>query len=201
MKMLPTLCLFLAVLLYGCQEGQQTQEFVADDYTGPVQIDVAGGMETPAANPVYANDLDRLGKLSARINAACRSNYAVVPGANASERNGSIVSIDYGLFDRLSDDGVAVMIAEAIVYKAPQGAPARSVSPTEHRQAVLSGDESAGRIVAMAGFGSGGFAEWLKENKFLTAGASSAHAPDSARQDAFLRGYLAESRAHKLSSN
>ncbi|MHC4867608.1 MAG: hypothetical protein ACYTEX_26355 [Planctomycetota bacterium] len=144
----------------------------------------------PSSNPDssrYTNDLDRLGKLSDRINGVCRGAHAVVLGDD-STASGPVVTIDYATFDRLSDDGAAVLIAEAIVAKSVS--PAERQTPANSQRHVLQIDETAGRYVAKAGFGADGFAEWLAVKKAVGAGLEENSLPDSLRVAAFMRGYL-----------
>ncbi|MHC4867446.1 MAG: hypothetical protein ACYTEX_25520 [Planctomycetota bacterium] len=144
----------------------------------------------PSSNPdssKYTNDLDRLGKLCDRINSICRGAHVVVLGDD-STASGPVVTIDYATFDRLSDDGAAVLIAEAIVAKSESPAERQALANRQRR--ALQIDETAGRYVAKAGFGSDGFAEWLAVKKTVSAGLEGNSLPDSLRVAAFMRGYL-----------
>jgi hypothetical protein len=156
----------------------------------PTMVENPVPKELPSSNPdslKYANDLDRLSKLSDRINQVCRTSHVVVLGDDSVSAGGAI-GVDYGLFDRLSDDGVAVLIAEAMAAKA-KTLPHRQ-SKANAQRFVLQIDEAAGRYVAKAGFALDGFAEWLRAKKATATGLEQNGLPDSTRIGAFMRGYL-----------
>lgn len=137
----------------------------------------------------YANDLERLSQLTDRLNRACGGSYAVVLGGDDSGIPGGLISVGYALFDRLSDDGAAVMIAEAMAA-AGSGSALRMQTQTGSREAILQTDEVVGRYIARAGFGSEGFIEWLNVKKALSIAAVRADdVPDRARITAFMHGY------------
>jgi hypothetical protein len=145
-------------------------------------------VQSEPTQPQYAHDLDRLGQLGERINRACRKSYAIVLGGSNPVGASGTVGIDYTLFDKLSDDGAAVAIAEAIAAKSerPSGIHAQT---RKSERAVLRRDEAVGRYVARAGFGPSGFAEWLEAGKAFVAVSKKNNLPDSERIAAFTRGY------------
>lgn len=145
----------------------------------------------------YANDLDRLDQLTAKVNRACRGSNVVVLGAGDSAAGGGLVSIDYALFDRLSDDGAAVLIAEAIAEKPKSLSPSQTQVQTNTERVVLQADEAVGRYIARAGFSSAGFSEWLKAKKSSTVGLQQNAVPEKMRFAAFMRGYVPESSVRK----
>ncbi len=141
----------------------------------------------------YANDAERLSKLSERINQSLGRSYAFTLGGQTNTAGG-LISIDYALFDRLSDDGVAVLLAQAVASNqikkpSPQANPAITASDRE----ILDIDQVAGRIVAKAGFSSKGFIEWFKAGFLvltnITGENISPVIPYEARFAAFMRGY------------
>lgn len=179
------LCLVCALAAGFCLEGcRKKEEQTSDD---PVS-DKPSEPETKRAE--YANDLDRVGQLTEKINRACRGSYVVVLGADAVTASGSLVSVDYALFDRLSDDAAAVLIAEAIVASHKSLSQAQEQANSERD--ILQADEVAGRYIARAGFSSAGFAEWLEARKVLAANLQQNSLPESTRIAAFVRGYSSE---------
>ena len=204
----------VAVCQQGCTKQEQASGFSA---TAP-KMNVSGQTDNPAVvkvqEPVrtekiisnvitapgikrgrYANDMDRLNQLSERIKRVCRKTCTVTLGVESSSTTGSVISIDYGLFDRLSDDGAAVLIAEAIV--ATKSKPVLS-SQTEMQadtaRSVLQTDEAVGRYVARAGFVQEGFIEWLEARKSSAADLQHNSVPDKARVTAFMQGYSSEAK-------
>jgi hypothetical protein len=178
------LCLTFAVmaglLVYGRDHKQQPFE-------EPAPLKAAA----PApAKAEYANDLDRLGQLTDRINTACRKSHVVLLGAAGPTGGGGPVSVDYALFDRLSDDGAAVLIAEAVTAK--DQSPSQIQGHANAARAVLQSDEAAGRYVARAGFSSAGFCEWLEAGKAFVTDPRGDSLPQGARIAAFMWGYSSE---------
>lgn len=141
----------------------------------------------------YANDLDRLDQLTDRINRACRGSYVVVLGTGDPAIGGGLIGIDYALFDRLSDDGAAVLIAEAIAAKSKSPSPSQMQAQPSIERAVLQADEAVGRYIARAEFSSAGFAEWLKAKKLSVGGLQQNGVPEKMRIAAFMRGYASGS--------
>ena len=140
----------------------------------------------------YKNDLDRLEQLTERINRACRASYVVVLGTSEPSVSGGTVSVDYGLFDKLSDDGAAVLIAEAIAVNSMPPPSSQVQVQTNAERNVLQADETAGRYIVRAGFGSTGFAEWLEAKNSSTIGLQQNIVPEKLRIAAFMRGYMSE---------
>lgn len=169
-------------------EGCRKTEFVGEVSKSSTHSKTA---ESDAEQARYANDLDRLGQLTDRVSRACRASYVVVLGVESSAANSSLVSVDYALFDRLSDDGAAVLIAEAIAAKSMQ--PLEAQTQVNTNRMVLRADEAVGRYIAEAGFGSDGFAEWLKVKQIFAAGSQQNTVPERMRIAAFMRGYLSAS--------
>jgi len=154
-----------------------------------------GGISTPDYLPPmpvragYRDDLDRLTSITSRINDVLRSSYVVVFGDGRPGANSDIISIDYALFDRLSDDGAAVQVVEAVL------AVSDARSPGEHAGRVTSSevlrvDELAGRYVAAAGFKPDGFSEWLRAQRDVSYGRADYSVPARMRAAAFMRGYI-----------
>lgn len=139
----------------------------------------------------YANDLDRLNQLSDRINSVCRGSFVVVLGGDNSSSSGGSISVDYGLLDRLSDDGVAVLIAEAMTASNTKSIPSAQQSQVNITKEVLQADETVGRYIARAGFNSGGFAEWLEAQSISVVNPQD-NIPEQTRISAFMRGFLLE---------
>ena len=141
------------------------------------------------------SDLQRLQNLTERLNLAKGSNYRVVFGLPNGSENTEI-AVDYALFDRLSDDTVAVMIAEEIATREiipsfqPQSVPNPTTGQILQRRDILRADEMVGRHLAAAGFGADGFRDWLENRNFL---ATAPAIPVSAnlRVEAFLKGFEA----------
>jgi len=206
-----SLCFTVTVAV--CQEGCTRQERASGfDATAP-KVNVSGQADNPAVvkiqEPVrtekvisnvipapeikrgrYANDMDRLNQLSERIKRVCRKSCTVTLGIESSSTTGSVISIDYGLFDRLSDDGAAVLIAEAIVAtKSKPVLSSQTQMQADTARSVLQTDEAVGRYVAMAGFGQEGFTEWLEARKSSAVDLQHNSVPDKARIAAFMRGY------------
>lgn len=139
----------------------------------------------------YANDLDRLDRLTERINRACRGSFVVVLSADDSADSGGLVSVDYALFDKLSDDGAAVLIAEAIASRSKSLSPSQIQLHTNTENTILQADKAVGRYIARTGLSSAGFAEWLKE-KNSTMSLQKNSVPENMRIAAFMRGYTSE---------
>jgi uncharacterized phosphosugar-binding protein len=138
----------------------------------------------------YANDIERLNILTEKINKACRGNYLVVFGGERASSGRNVVNIDYALFDRLSDDGAAVLITEAIVPTLKLPSQSQVQKQTDIQKDVLLGDENVGLYVGRAGFKSDGFAKWLKAKEMHAGNLQQANVPDKIRIEAFMRGYL-----------
>lgn len=179
------LCFVCALIAVLCLQGCRKAEPASAD--NPTSDKVA---EPTPDRVEYANDLDRLDQLTDRINRACRGSHIVVLGAGGSAVSGGPVSVDYALFDRLSDDGAAVLVAEAIADRSKS--PSQMQTQADVRRTVLEADETVGRYTARAGFGSAGFAEWLDAKEPLAAGMQQSGVPDEMRIAAFMRGYSSE---------
>ena len=181
------MCALVAVLcLQGCRKKEPAS-------AGNPASDKAA--ESAPDRAEYAHDLDRLDQLTNRVNKACRGSHMVVLGAGDSAVSGGLVSVDYALFDRLSDDGAAVLVAEAIAARSKL--PSQMQTQADTRRAVLEADETVGRYIAKAGFSSAGFAEWLNAEKLLAAGLQQSGVPDEMRIAAFMRGYSSERYSSK----
>ena len=160
----------------------------------------ASGTEEVASQPQYANDVDRLNRLSERLSRASDRWYSTVLGCGSQPAGGGLVSVDYALFDRLSDDGAAVLIAEA-VFNAKRASLANSSNPAsvDSQRQILQADESAGRCMARAGFKHAGFGEWLKARDLYSTQQD--EPSKSMRSSAFMRGYLMEQRRSKIQAS
>ena len=118
---------------------------------------------------------------------------------NTAGEGGGLVSVNYGWFDKLSDDGAAVLIAEAIAAKSRP--PLQSQDSALMRSDMQRLDEAAGRYVSRAGFDSSGFAEWLEARKHLAAGVPGNTVSDGERMAAFMRGYLSQRSIESKQAN
>ena len=190
------ICLLTTIL---CLQACTKQKAVAADKEVPEQItDSKEAVDLQVKKLSYANDIDRLNQITERINRACRKGHVVVLGG-AGIAGSDITSVDYALFDKLSDDGAAVLIAQAITEDKSQPSPqmqnpAPGVTISNSGRDVLQRDEIVGSYIARAGFSSGGFAEWLWANKLLTSGPQQIVVSSEARISAFMRGYSLESK-------
>lgn len=195
---LSLVCAFAVVFcLQGCRKGERASagdpasDMAASSVRGdnPANEKVA----TPAPKRAeYANDLDRLAKITERINLASRASSAVTFGAGGSTAGGHVVSVDYSLFDRLSDDGTAVLIAVAIAAGSRPASSLQTEVQANTARMVLEADEAVGRYVARAGFGADGFAEWLMAKELSATGPQSGGVPEKMRIAVFMRGYQSE---------
>lgn len=156
--------------------------------------------EKSAEYSKYSSDLERLNILSERVNRVLRANYVVVLGSSQTATGGCI-NIDYSLFDKLTDDAAAVLIAEAI-EKSKAGA-ADNLNPLNQNQSnnnldkrILQIDETAGRTVAAAGFGSDGFTQWLESKEIFDLSYEN-RVSNSQRLAAFMRGYILAKKQDK----
>lgn len=177
---------FAAILcLQGCRKQEPASAY------NPASDKVAEPDSEPVPEKAqYANDLDRLGQITDRVNRACRGSHMIVLGSGDSALSGGLVSVDYALFDKLSDDGAAVLIAEAIAAKSRSPSPSHLQAEDIMEKVILQADEAAGRYVARAGFVPAGFTEWLEAKKSPTADLQQQNGvPDKMRIAAFMRGY------------
>lgn len=174
-------CSILVVLLSGCNNDGKSKD------TGHQNLEAN-------SKPGYANDMERLQILTDRINNSIFGNYVVVFGNTVGQQS-NMLGVEYSLFDRLDDAGVAVMIAEAILSKRFESE--KKPLTTDRTQMDASLDENticqidllAGKAVAKAGFGSEGFSKWL------LAGSSqnipgNFKVPANIREANFMKGYL-----------
>jgi hypothetical protein len=178
----------MIICIIGCREKETA---VAADIA-PDEQDSNRAAEPGLKRAEYENDIDRLARLSERINRACRASYVVVLSAGESAMVGGTVTVDYTLFDKLSDDGVAVLVAEAIAAKSIPLSSSQMQIQTNTERVILQVDETAGRYVVKAGFRSAGFAEWLDAKKLSTMGLQEGRVPEKMRIAAFMRGYTSE---------
>ena len=191
----------VALCVQSCRERQSARSHNPEN---------RGVSEPPGAEPAdhkisepsvkrarYANDLDRLDQLTDRMNRACRGSHTVVFGGEGSLAGGGLVSIDYALFDKLSDDGAAVLIAEAIATKSELASSLQEQTQANIERALLEADELVGTCVARAGFSSAGFTEWLKARRISTTGPEWNRVPDNMRVAVFMRGYGSERMVRK----
>ena len=178
------LSVFTAVFsLAGCSSEKPAGKAAASD---SVSFSKATGVERAQ----YANDIERLSRLTDRINRACRGSYVIVLGGDNLAAGGGVISVDYAVFDKLSDDGAAVLIAEAIA------AGSRSISQMQTQvnieREILKSDEAVGRYVTRAGFSSDGFTEWLGARTLSAGNRQQNSVPEKVRIAAFMRGYSSE---------
>lgn len=144
------------------------------------------------------NDIDRLARITERYCRAAGSRVVAIFGS-ASSSNALFVSIDYGIFNRLSDDGVAVLLAQAFLYKNVMASEINTLGnlppdPLRLRRQVLDIDEQVGHQMAKGGFRTEGFKEWLEcmANEIPEKGFESVSS--NLREPAFLRGYESVSK-------
>ncbi len=133
----------------------------------------------------YSNDLERLETLTERINTACGRSVSMVFGSENSKVSSGVYSIDYGLFDGLSDDGAAALLAETILnrYDLPPSNKSKVSS-------VNTIDERIGNCIKAAGFGSAGFDELLEKKKVFEGNLQTDGISIKTRHASFMRGYL-----------
>lgn len=126
--------------------------------------------------------------MTQRINKGIHKGIVTMFGNDGDMLPGNIISIDYAMFDKLDDDGVAVLIAEAIALKSIQPTQPGNNSITERD--ILKIDELAGRYVALAGFESSGFIDYLNNKISFNMDSSERLISGESRTGAFMRGYL-----------
>lgn len=165
------------VLYTGCSRKEpvkSSENFVTEQIISEKQQ--VNGYET-------LRDIERLNKIAQTINQTIGSSNIVVFGD--SHINNSVVAVDYALFERLSDDGVAVMVTNAIIQKKVKEENGMSIIYNR-----LRGDEKVGEYIALAGYGSNGFKEWLeKVNLFSFESGQNPVFSSQRRIYAFLEGY------------
>lgn len=192
------LCLVCTLAMVLCVQGCHKQGLAcADDSDGDRTTEAAKtghpardeAVQPALKKAEYANDIDRLNELTNRVNRACRGYYVVVLGTGGSNAGGGLISVDYSLFDRLSNDGAAVLIAEAVVAGSRPPSGSETGTRINNERFVLEADETVGRYIARAGFGQAGFAEWLKAKNLSDDGLQHNIIPEKMRIAAFMRGY------------
>lgn len=177
--------LFLVYVLVFCLSGcpkEQTAEDTVESNQRSESVDNENR---------YASDLDRLGRITERLNSTYRAGFVVVFGVDSPAAGSNMVTVNYGLFDKLTDNGAAVLIAENIFTKL--WIPNQRLTQSDIERDVLETDETVGRHIAKAGFDSSGFNEWLEAKKLFASGEQVTVA-DKMRTDAFMRGYLSINR-------
>jgi hypothetical protein len=179
-----------AVLLSGCKKDNSAE---AQAETTVKESPKTNVQKTPEVRK-HDDDQARLERIATALNRASGNTHSIIFGIDDGTV-GPLVAVDYALFDCISDNGVAVMIAEAMAQKVqlprPQTMPNR-LSIGVQISEVLAADETAGRYVARAGFGSEGFAEWLGVRSLSVAGPREPDVAESMRTKAFMRGFLTE---------
>lgn len=179
------------VHLAGCQGGQQNAPMEAGTFSASAKTKMEPTSRVePASTGQCVNDLERLSRITERMNRALRAPHVVTLGGAGSVLGGGPVGVDYAMFDKLSDDGVAVLVAQAIAARSKS--PPKIRKPADIAKTVLERDETVGRYVARAGFGSAGFLEWLRPRRMSAAGRRQNTLPEDARVAAFMRGYSSE---------
>ena len=174
-------CIVLAVMSNGCSTEDRLK-------------DTSNQIQEADTRTEYANDLERLQILTDKINRTLYGNYVVVFGDVVNQQP-NMVGVDYGLFDRLGDGGVVVMIAEAVLTK--QFESEKKTVSTDPAQTDVGPDEKtirqidfqAGQIVAKAGFDSGGFSKWLLADSTQNT-PGSLKVASNIREASFMKGYL-----------
>ena len=141
-------------------------------------------------------DVDRLSRIQDSLQKAGLAGYAVVFGG--VDQGAFMVSIDYSLFDRLSDDAVACMIVDAIHQKHRIARQNDLRSETAMQSQIIQApdmvaiDIKSGRYIAKTGFSSAGFEEWLQEQKMLMSPENTLQPiSDVQRNMYFMKGYQA----------
>ena len=137
-------------------------------------------------------DLERLSRIQNRLNKTGLADHAVV-FAQSQNSNNFIVSIDFILFDRLSDSAVACMILESMFYQPVQYNDTRG--PMNNRSLpgsdldTLEIDFKVGQHIAKSGFSSQGFQQWLNEKKIFEHSGTQQQVTESKRIMQFMKGY------------
>ena len=129
------------------------------------------------------NDTERIAKIMNRMNRAVGSQYNIVFG-NEVMTAGNQIAVDYVLFDRLSDDAVAAMIASAIARDNLNDS-----TETSSIYMKTQPDRLAGQYIARARFNIKGYSEWLTAQQEFSPQRDPADISDRSRVDAFLQGY------------
>lgn len=196
---LSLVCAFAVVLCpQGCRKVERASAADPASEMAPGSVRVDNPVNEKVAAPApkraeYANDLDRLAKLTEQVNRVCRIGFVVTFGTGDLAPSGRVLTVDYALFDRLGDDGAAVLVAEAIEAAGPkQPSYLPTNSPGNNAKVLLESDEDVGRYVARAGFGPDGFAEWLMAKELSATGPQPGGVPEKMRIAAFMRGYQSE---------
>ena len=186
----PNLCLliFLAVILCsisGCKKN-------------PPQAEDKGNTEVVAkvntTVPLYKDDTGRLNTIVERLNKHCGSNHTAIFGSGIN-MEGPLITVDYGSFDRLSDDGVAAMIAKALSSVSISNRMTVNLGANQTRpQAgdILASDVVAGKLLARAGFSAKGFREWLDMQNLSPLSPADETISETLRTEAFMQGFLSE---------
>ena len=192
------LSVFTAVFsLAGCSSEEPAGKAAAAKDTAAASNSVSFSKAAGVERAQYANDLERLSRLTDRINRACRRSYVVVLGGDNSAAGGGVVSVDYAAFDKLSDDGAAVLIVEAIAAGSRSISQMQMQTQVNIEREILESDEAVGGYVARAGFSSDGFTEWLGARTLSAGNRQQNSVPEKVRIAAFMRGYSSEHYSKK----
>lgn len=150
--------IFIALFVFaGCKDDPSANK---DNDAGD-----ASGQENPKTVQ-YSNDIERLNVISEKICSVAGKHWTVLFGDDGLVKGSSQMFVDYSLFDRLSDDGVAAMIA----YKhlGLQESANRSFAGaglpdniTKNSGDLIENARQAGILCARAGFREEGFSEFL----------------------------------------
>ena len=175
MKLLDiSIILIVCCFCVGCNEQAKSSSTEPESNKKQSQVKTVNAL----SEDNIGNDIERLSRITDKINHACRGAYIVVLGADESAGS-NMIAVDYQLFDSLSDDAVVVMIAEKIASRRMQ---VKEADITERQ--ILQIDELSGRIVASAGFKQSGFNQWLEKDS-----VTNQIVPQKSRLEAFMRGY------------
>ena len=129
------------------------------------------------------NDTERLDQIVKKLNKVLGNEYTVVFGGTGFR--GPLVTVDYGLFGRLSEEGLAVMITDAIFQEHMD-----ETKPLSQAQKRLRIDAEIGKYVALAGYKADGFREWLEQIDLISYQPDEKNMPSiQRRMYAFSEGY------------
>ncbi len=145
----------------------------------------------------YANDIERLESITDRLRKAGLVGPIVAFGEQGQATE-QLIMVDYTLFDSLTDDGVAVTIAEAMVKRIlsvdASGSEVNNPTSILQTDKIMQIDALVGRYVARSGFAEKGFAEWLERNQELFTEAQEPRVAHDLRSKAFIEAYMIEIR-------
>ena len=139
------------------------------------------------------NDVDRLDTILDRFNNSTKQSYSGVFGVDDRHTEG-MIGIEYEIFNSLSDDGVAAVVAQALASRET----IETVGPAELannnnpiiRRDVLAQDEKAGQFMAKAGYQVDGFEEFVTSVSLQSPIVGEVAVSQAERIQAFRQGYI-----------